>query len=159
MRHQSAQQAVLRWGSVVIWCSRGVIDDSMFARVRAELAATLAEHPEGAGLLLISRAGSELAEFALRRKIADTLAEFGDRLQVAAAFEGSSWWVAGAHTLVNKILTHVPARLPIATFTDREPALIWLSETLRGPDQRPIELDELGPAIEQALGDWVGAAE
>ncbi len=64
-RLRSDQQALLRWGPVVIWCSRGVIDDAMFARVHDELSSALTENPEGAGLLLISSSGSELAEFAL----------------------------------------------------------------------------------------------
>jgi hypothetical protein len=157
-RVRSAQQALLRWGPVVIWCSRGVIDEPTFRRVHDEIAAALAEHPEGAGLLVVSTTGSELAEFALRRKIADALAGSGDRLQIAVAFEGGSWWVSGAQKLVGKILAQMPTRLSIATFTDREAALIHLSETLRGPDQRPIDLDELGPALEQALGDWFTAA-
>lgn len=156
-RVRTAQQALLRWGPVVIWCSQGVIDEAMFANVHDELAAALTEHPDGAGLLLISATGSELAEFALRRKIAESLAGLGDRLQVAVAFEGGSWWVSGARKLVGKILDQMPTRLPIATFTEREPALIWLSETLCGPDQRPIDLDELGPALEQALADWFSA--
>ncbi|MFV8748914.1 hypothetical protein ACNOYE_00025 [Nannocystaceae bacterium ST9] len=156
-RLRSDPQALMRWGPVVIWCSRGVIDQTLFGRVHDELAAALTEYPEGAGLLMISSSGSELAEFGLRRRIADTLAEFGDRLQVAAVLEGGSWWVSGARKLVGKILAQVPARVPIATFTDREQALIWLSETLRGPDQRPVDLDELGPALEQALGEWTAA--
>lgn len=153
-RVRTAQQALLRWGPVVIWCSRGVIDEAMFSHVHDELAAALVEHPEGAGLLMISMAGSELAELALRRKIADALAGLGDRLQVAVVFEGGSWWVGGAHKLVGKILDQMPTRLPISTFTQREAALFRLSETLCGPDQRPIDLDELGPALEQALADW-----
>ncbi len=156
-RLRSDQQALLRWGPVVIWCSRGVIDDAMFARVHDELSSALTENPEGAGLLLISSSGSELAEFALRRKIALALAELGDRLQVVIAFEGGSWWVSGAHKLVGKILAQVPSRLPISTFTDREQAIITLSETLLGPDQRPVDLDDLGPALEQELGDWLTA--
>lgn len=156
-RVRTAQQALLRWGPVVIWCSQGVIDEAMFGRVHDELAAGLAEHPEGVGLLLISSAGSELAEFALRRKIAEALAGLGDRLQVAIAFEGGSWWVSGARKLVGKILDQMPTRLPISTFTEREMALIWLSETLCGPDQRPVDLDELGPALEQELGAWFTA--
>jgi hypothetical protein len=157
-RVRTVHQALLRWGPVVVWGSRGVIDEAMFGRVHDELAAALAEHPEGAGLLVISFTGSELAEFALRRRIAEALSGLGDRLQVVVAFEGGSWWVGGARKLVGKILAQMPTRLPISTFTDREAALIRLSETLRGPDQRPVDLDELGLALEHELAEWSASA-
>lgn len=155
---QGDQQALLRWGPVVIWCSRAVIDEAMFGRVHDELAAALLDHPEGVGLLMISSTGSELAEFGMRRKIAHRLAEFGDRLQVAGALEGGSWWVSGARKLVAKILAQMPARVPIATFTDRERAIAWLGETLHGPDGRPIEIDALAPLLEQTLTQWPAPA-
>jgi hypothetical protein len=147
-------QVLLGAGPVVVFASRGLVDEAMYARVHDELVAALAEHPEGVGLLVVSSTGSELASLGMRRKIAESLAGLGDRLQVAAALEGGSWWVGGARKLVAKILAQMPTRVPIETFTDREQALAWLSETLHGPDGRPLDLDELGNAIDQALAGW-----
>lgn len=153
-RMRDDAQVLMRAGPVVIFASRGVVDEAMYGRVHDELVTALGEHPEGVGLLVVSSTGSELASFAMRRKIAESLAGLGDRLQVAAALEGGPWWVGGARKLVGKILAQMPTRVPIATFTDREQALLWLAETLRGPDGRPIDLDELGNSLEQALSRW-----
>ncbi len=152
---RSREHALLRWGPVLVWLARGVIDDAVFLEVRKALAELVADHPEGVGLLLVSQTGSTLPELTTRRQIAEALGEYADRLQaVAAAFEGGSWWVTASRKILAGILAMVPHPFPITTFTQREKALLWLEETLRGPDQRPLALDELGVLVEQLVGEY-----
>ena len=153
--HRAEGQLLLRSSNVLVWVSRGRLEDAPLSRLRLALEELAAEHPEGVALLLVAVGESELPSLQTRRRIARGLASLGERVQcVAAAFEGERSWVVLVTGAIEGMLTMIGGagtKLPMRAFGDREDAIVWLGEIVHGPDQRPIDTAPLAELVDDAL--------
>jgi hypothetical protein len=158
--HREADQIVLRFGCVLVWLSRGGLEDAPLRRLREELETLAAEHAEGVALLLVAVGEGELPGLQRRRSIARGLSSLGDHLQcVAAAFEGEGRWVTRLSGVVEGILSMVTGLgggLPMQAFSSREDAIVWMCGVARGPDERPLDSVALADFVDEGFAELTG---
>jgi hypothetical protein len=154
--------AVGSWGNLLIIVWRGVTHIVALERATEYLAALIAAHPEGIGLLQVAEMTAPPPDGAVRQGVARMLASGrGHVTSSSLVYSGTGFWMAAARAFVTGLTMLSRPGFPHEVFATVDEAAQWHSRLLPRADERfmgQLEIahatEELTTILDERFGPW-----